>query len=178
MVAGNLVPWHVRCKQVGCVVALVLATAGCGGHKAADERLVQGTGYTFRAPATWQIVRTARQVQAAEGKRSLALVSVSRLPLLRAFRPDLWQKVVPELDRVADGLSRQQQGSVTESNSTTIGGENARRYRIAYDLRGKKLVEEVAFVLRGKTEFLLLCRYEQTASHDACDRLLSSFRLA
>ena len=138
---------------------------------------MQGTGYTFRAPMSWQIVRTARQVQAVEGKGSLALVSVSRRPLLRAFRPELWSKVVPELDRVADALARQQHGSITQSSSTHVAGENARRYKIAYDLRGKKLVEEVGFVLRGRTEFLLLCRYEQTASHDACDRLMSSFRL-
>jgi hypothetical protein len=176
LVAGKVVPWQVRCKRVGCVVAAVLA-AGCGGHRGAEDKLVQGTGYTFRAPASWQVVRTGRQVQAAEGKRSLALVSVSRLPLLRTFRPELWAKVVPELDRVADGLARQQHGSVTESTSARLSDENARRYRIAYDLRGTKLLEEVAFVLRGKTEYLLLCRYEQTASHEACDSLMSSFRL-
>jgi hypothetical protein len=177
LVACRNVPHGNRCKQAVCAIPLVLATLGCGGGKSPDVKLVQGTGYTFRAPASWEIVRTARQVQAAEGKRSLALVSVSRLPLLRTFRPELWAKVVPELDRVADGLARQQRGSIIDSRSTKIAGEDARRYRIAYDLRGKKLVEEVAFVLRGKTEFLLLCRYEQTASHAACDGLMSSFLL-
>jgi hypothetical protein len=158
-------------------VVLVLATLGCGGGGGGDVKLVQGTGYTFAAPRSWQIVRTARQVQAAEGNGSLALVSVSRLPLLRQFRAELWHRVVPELDHVADGLARQQHGSITEAMSIRLAGEDARRYRIAYDLRGTKLVEEVAFVLRGKTEYLLLCRYEQTASHDACDRLIASFRL-
>lgn len=156
---------------------MVLTTLGCGAGPGREAKLVQGTGYTFRAPASWQVVRTARQVQAVEGKGSFALVSVSRLPLRNAFRPELWSKVVPELDRVVDGLARQQSGSITESTSTKIAGEDARRYHIAYDLRGKKLVEEVAFVLRGKTEFLLLCRYEQTVSHAACDDLMASFRL-
>lgn len=151
--------------------------AGCGSGGGVDAKLVHGTGFTFEAPSSWQIVRTSRQVQAAEGGKSLALVSVSRLPLLRAFDPGLWSKVVPELDRVAAGLAHQQQGSVTESSTTHISGRDARRYRIAYDLRGKKLFEEVAFVLRGKTEYLLLCRYEQTGSRSACDRLMSSFRL-
>jgi hypothetical protein len=151
--------------------------AGCGSSGGVAVKLVQGTGYTFEAPASWQVVRTGRQVQAAQGKGSLALVSVSRLPLLRTFDPGLWPKVVPELDRVADGLARQQQGSVTESATTQIARRDARRYRIAYDLRGKKLVEEVAFVLRGKTEYLLLCRYEQTRSRAACDHMMSSFRL-
>ena len=43
---------------------------------------------------------------------------------------------------------------------------------------GKQLVERIAFVLRGKTEYLLLCRYERGGSTDACDGLLTSFRLA
>jgi len=174
---ARILPWGGRRKQAWLVVAVVASALGCGSRPNEAVKLVQGTGYTFDAPAPWQIVRTARQVQAAEGGSSLALVSVSRLPLLRAFRPELWPKVVPELDRVADGLARQQQGSITESTSTRIAEQDARRYRIAYDLRGKKLVEEVAFVLRGKTEYLLLCRYEQTHSHDACDGLRSSFRL-
>ena len=153
--------------------------AGCGGGGAhVVQKVVQGTGYSFSAPTSWQVVRAARQVPAVEGKGSLALVSVSRLPLLHAYSAKLWPKVLPELDRVADGLARQQHGSITDSKTVTISGENARRYKFAYDLRGEKLVEEIAFVLRGKTEFLLLCRYEQSKSHAACDTLMSSFKLA
>ena len=63
------------------------------------------------------------------------------------------------------------------ATTETIAGQQARRYKIAYDLRGKKLVEALAFVLRGKTEYLLLCRYEQSKSAGACDLLLWSFRL-
>ena len=58
-----------------------------------------------------------------------------------------------------------------------LSGQRARLYEVAYDLRGKKLVERLAFVLRGKTEYLLLCRYEQRKSSDACDTLLKTFRL-
>lgn len=151
---------------------------GCGGGGATKElKLIQGTGYSFRAPAGWEIVRTARQVQAAEGGKSLRLVAVSRLPLLHVFKPELWPKVVPELDRVADSVAQQQHGSVTTAEDVKIGGETARRYLIAYDLRGKKLVETIAFVLRGKTEYELLCRYAQDASSDACDTLLRTFTL-
>ena len=154
-----------------------MAAAGCGGGGDEGRKLVQGTGYTFSAPGSWQVVRSARQIQAAEGKGSLSLVAVSRFPLRRSVGTALSEEVVADLNRAADQMSRQLHGSLTESAATTIAGRQARRYKVAYDLRGRKLVETLAFVLRGKTEYLLLCRYEQTASSDACDLLLSSFRL-
>lgn len=172
---GRFVPLRGPCKQA-FFLAAALGVAGCGGG-GIEVRTLAGTGYTFSAPASWAVVRSARQLQAAEGKGSLALVAVSRFPLLHAFRADLWPRVVGELDRAADGIAAQQHGSVTESKDATISGERARRYKVAYDLRGRKLVEEIAFVLRGKTEYLLLCRYEQSGSSSACDRLMSSFSL-
>jgi hypothetical protein len=139
--------------------------------------VVRGTGYRFEAPAGWTIVRSGRQVQAAEGRKSLSLVAVSRFPLLRAAGRRLSAKVVKELDRVATGVAAQQRGSISSSETTDIGGREARRYDIAYEVRGKELVERLAFVLRGKTEYLLLCRFEQGGDTEPCDRLLRSFRL-
>ena len=156
---------------------VAVAAAGCGGGGDQGRKLVQGTGYSFSAPGSWQIVRSARQIQAAEGKGSLSLVAVSRFPLRRPVGTELSKEIVADLDRAADQIARQQHGSLTESAADTIAGRQARRYQVAYDLRGKKLAETLAFVLRGKTEYLLLCRYEQTASSDACALLLSSFRL-
>jgi hypothetical protein len=154
-----------------------VAAAGCGGTGDQGRKLVQGTGYTFSAPGSWQVVRTARQIQAAEGKGSLSLVAISRFPLRRSAGAELSKQLVAKLDRAADQISRQQHGSLTDSATETIAGRAARRYKIAYDLRGKKLVQILAFVLRGKTEYLLVCRDEQTESSEACDLLLASFRL-
>ena len=94
------------------------------------------------------------------------------------FKPALWDKVVPELDRAATAVARQQQGTVSDPRTVTVAGQKARRYDVAYTNQGKQLVERIAFVLRGKTEYLLLCRYERGGSTDACDGLLTSFRLA
>ena len=141
------------------------------------QQVVRGTGYTFSAPRSWQVARTARQVQAVQGGKSFSLVAVSRFPLRRTFTPALWQKVLKELDRVVDGIAHQQNGSVTDATDATIDGQKGRRYQIAYDLHGKKLVERLGFVLRGKTEFFLLCRYEEGKSSTACDTLFSSFTL-
>jgi hypothetical protein len=137
--------------------------------------LIQGPGFAFSAPADWALTRSGQEVRASKG---LAVVSVTRFPLLRAFRPELWPKVVPELDRAAAAVAKQQSGSVTNPQTVTVVGRPARRYDVVYEREGKQLVERIAFVLRGKTEYLLLCRYERGGDTGACDRLLTSFRLA
>jgi hypothetical protein len=107
----------------------------------------------------------------------MQLISVTRFPLLRRFKPTLWDKVVPELDRAAAGVASQQHGTVSDPRTITVAGQKARRYDVAYAAEGKQLVERIAFVLRGKTEYLLLCRYERDGDTRACDRLLATFKL-
>jgi hypothetical protein len=138
------------------------------------ERLVRGAGFSFSAPADWSVARPGREVRASQG---LTLVSVARFSLLRAFRPELWQTVVPELDRAAAEVAAQQNGTVSDPQTVTIAGRRARRYDVAYESGGKALVERIAFVLRGKNEYLLLCRYERGGETRACERLLATFRL-
>jgi hypothetical protein len=150
----------------------VLAVAGCGGGHA-GTRLITGTGFTFSAP-DWTVVRTQRSVQLSQGTQ---LVSVTRFPLLRAYRSALWPKVVPEIDRSATALAAGQKGTVSLRATTTLAGFRARRYDIAYERGGRKLIERVGFVLRGKTEYELLCRFERGKSASACDLLFRSFRL-
>ena len=110
-------------------------------------------------------------MQAAEG---IGVVSVTRYPLVRAFRPELWPKVVPELDRAADAVAKQQSGTVAASRTVDVSGRQARSYDIDYEREGKQLVERITFVLRGKTEYYLLCRYDG-GDTDACERLLATF---
>ena len=174
----RFVPRANPCKQA--LLGAVLLVSGCGGGGKSERppQVVRGTGYRFEAPAGWTIVRSGRQVQAAEGGKSLALVAVSRFPLLRAAKEELSAKVVKELDRVATGVAAQQHGSISSSETTGLSGVQARRYDIAYEARGKQLVERLVFVLRGKTEYLLLCRYEQGGDTGPCSELLRTFRLA
>jgi hypothetical protein len=112
-----------------------------------------------------------------EVSRGIQLVSVTRFPLLRRFRPELWSKVVVEIDRSAAALAAEQKGSVSSRETTTVGGLRARRYDIVYERGGKQLTERVGFVLREKTEYELLCRFERGQSSSACDELFETFRL-
>jgi hypothetical protein len=171
--ASRLVPVPNPCKQAALLVGALLLAAGCGGAKA-KEQTVQGPGYFFAAPGGWTVTRKGAEVQAAGGTQ---LVSVTRFPLVRAFRPALWGRVLPELDHAADTLAQQQQGTVADRATVTVAGLRARRYEVAYARDGKQLVERFAFVLRGKTEYLLLCRYERGGDTRACDGLLATFKL-
>jgi hypothetical protein len=149
--------------------------AGCGGGTSTSKgQVVRGSGYHFSAPAAWAVRRTGREVSLSSG---IEVVSVTRYALLRSFRPELWGRVVPELDRAAAGVARQQQGKVTSSTTGTIAGRRARTYEIAYSRNGKDLVERISFLLREKTEYYLLCRYEGGGDTGACDRLLATFTL-
>jgi hypothetical protein len=148
--------------------------AGCGGGSSTAEKIVRGTGYRFSAPTGWEVSRSPRALRVSQG---VMLLSVTRFPLLRAFRPPLWDHVVPELDRAAKGLAEQQAGEVAGTRTVMISGRRARTYDIDYERDGKALVERIAFVLRGKTEYLLLCRYDRGGDTDACDRLLATFTL-
>lgn len=106
------------------------------------------------------------------------LLSVRRYVLQREFQPQLWAKVVPELDRAADQVAAQQNGTVTERRTMKIAGRDARHYEVDYEDEGTKLTEELGFLLRGKSEYLLLCRYERGGKTDACERLLATFSLS
>jgi hypothetical protein len=110
-------------------------------------------------------------------ENGIDLVSVRRYRLVRPFRPELWQQALPELDRAAEQVATQQSGKVTERKTMTIAGRDGRHYEVEYEHGGKELTEELGFLLRGRTEYLLLCRYERGGDRDACERLLATFTL-
>jgi hypothetical protein len=163
---------------VGLFAALiVLAGCGGGGHKASetDLRTVGGGGYRFSAPSSWSVRRTGRQVTATSGP--VDLVGVTEFTLTRPYRPSLWAKALPALDRTAAGLAAQLGGEVRTRSTVVVAGHRARQYEIDYPGDGKRLVERTAFVLAGRRELQLLCRFERDDDDGACRTLFSSFRL-
>jgi hypothetical protein len=156
---------------------IVLAGCGSGGHKAtaSDVKTVGGGDYRFSAPSSWSVQRAGRQVTAASG--DVDLVGVTTFALARAYRPALWTKAVPALDRAAAALAAQLGGKLRARETVVVAGRRGRRYEIDYRRDGKTLTERTAFVLAGRREHQLLCRFERGGDDGACRTLFSSFRL-
>jgi hypothetical protein len=170
-----------RCKPpLAGLVAAVIVLAGCGsgGHKASSESVqeVLSTDFSFSAPSLWQVRRSGATVAATSGP--VDLVSVTTFPLARRYEPRLWGKVVPALDRAAGQLAIQLHGRLDDSATIVVAGRRARRYDIGFRRSGRKLVERAAFVLTGRREHQLLCRFEAGGDDGACATLFRTFRPA
>jgi hypothetical protein len=160
-----------HCKQAGAIAAVALALAGCGGSGdgTGDLRTVRGIGYSYLAPAAWQ-VRASGRTKEASGDGSA--VSVTRFRLARPFRMAQWPAAVRELDGVATRLADELGGRVADRRTIRLGGRDARVYALEDTDDG---TSQIGFVLDGRAEYQLLCR---GGSDQACARLFSSFRLA
>ena len=153
---------------------------GCGGEGAEplNERRLEGPGFVFSAPATWRIERTERSV-AAHPPEGRELISVTVFRLAKPFRPARWPAAVRELDRVAAQLAARLRGELVARETAPLAGLRSRRYTIAYRAGDEELRQRLAFALRGRREYQLLCRLSgspSAAAAAACERLVSSFR--
>ena len=148
----------------------MLVLAGCGASST-QYRVVEGRGYSFEAPVGWTLVHTPRAVGMQHG--NVDLVQVTRLPLSRRYRPQLFGAVVPELDRTATELARDAGATLQERQTLQVLGQAVRQYELSFPGH----VEQLTFVLRGKSNYQLLCRREDGADDAACKRLVSSFRI-
>jgi predicted Zn-dependent protease len=163
------------------MLAGALALAGCGGGgggsstsagSAGGGQEVKGPGFTFHAPDGWTVKTSPTSAVAGQDKDTF--VSVTVLPLVKPYRPALFLRVARELDRVADDLAKQLGGQVVSSNTVIAAKSRARQYEIEH--RG--LVDRITFVLRGKREYQLTCRWPKADGRpDACDQLAASFSL-
>jgi hypothetical protein len=161
----------------------VLLSAACGGAESeeAGTQLISGPGYTFRAPASWEIERKPRTILVVRPEEA-ETVAVSTFRLARPFRPEIWQRAVKELDRVVRQLAERlsPDAEISAGRTERIAGRRARVYDIRYERAERRLVERVGFVLRGRREYQLLCRWdaeEPETGEEACAELFSSFRL-
>jgi hypothetical protein len=174
--APGLFPGGRARKQLLWSALAAAALAGCGGGEPAPESvMVRGPDFSFEAPGDWDVERTARAVTAADGD---AKVGVLTFRLVRPYTPALWSRVVPELDALARRLAGELDAEVAAKSTVTIDGRRARSFELE---NAKDGTRRLAFVLRGRREYELVCRYpdadDETAAA-ACDRLFGSFRLA
>lgn len=178
-------PRLLRVTHVAFAAALVAgALAACGGESGANRsvptRIVSGPGFTFAAPEGLELARTPRSVTvlpAEEGSQELA--SVTTFPLVKPYRPALWAKASGELDKVARELADSLGGELErEPETVRVGGLRGRLYEIAYEREGAKLRQRLTLLLSRRTEYQLLCRWEDGDDPpQACVALEASFKV-
>jgi hypothetical protein len=101
---------------------------------------------------------------------------VTRLSLRSKYVPSLFDEVTKELDRVTNALAAKLGGKVIARRSVVVGGIRSRQYDVAYEKNGTGLIDRITFVLRGKREYYVLCRWPADEGEpDACGLLQSSF---
>jgi len=132
---------------------------------------VSGSGFRFEAPDGWALKRGGGAVSAANG--DVDLIEVRTFRLVKPYRVALFEATTRELDDVIDRIAKQLSGQVATRETITIAGRKARAYRVDYD--GK--VQEIAFVLRERSEYQLLCRRAAGADGASCSLLRESFAL-
>jgi len=166
--------------SAGACIAVVCALAACGGGGGGGgtshpkTQTVGGSGFTFRAPGDWHVVRRSSVVSASPSPTSTELVSVSVFPLLRTYKPTLFAAVSKELDGDARQLASRLGGTVASSSTVTVAAIRSRQYELSYTAAGHSNRQRITFVLRGKTEYQLLCRWTGSEP-SACAQLEQTF---
>jgi hypothetical protein len=157
--------------------ALLVVAAGCGGDgggntesTVAAGRSISGPGFAFQAPEGWTPKRLPTSAEARQDAATVVSVTVS--PLVKPYRIALFPRAAKELDRVASAYAARLEGTVTNRRTILVAGRKARQYEIAHG----DLVDRITFVLRGRKNFQLTCRWRGADGEpSACAQLVASF---
>jgi hypothetical protein len=156
---------------------MLCVACGGGSKQGVESRRVAGVGFHVAVPAGWTVKRGAKAVTVRR-ESGPALASVTVLALRKRYRPALFDQAAGELDRVSDALAAKLGGKVIARRSIVVAGIRSRQYDLAYERAGSGLIDRITYVLRGMSEYYLLCRWPAGESEpSACALLTESFRL-
>ena len=85
-------------RKQAVAALLALALAGCGSAAKPEGKRVRAAGYSFVAPAGWEVRHAPRKTTVRSGSQVLA---IETFPLVHAYDPLLFAKVKVELDGLA-----------------------------------------------------------------------------
>ncbi|HEX5450097.1 MAG TPA: hypothetical protein VFW85_08575 [Gaiellaceae bacterium] len=129
---------------------------------------VRGSTYSYLAPAGWHVATVKGTTSASKGPQ---LLEVATFPLVKQYNDALFGKVARELGVRMQQVAATLHGKVTHAHTVTVAGIQSHSYAVT---AGSSLLE-YTFVLRGRREYQLLCRYPAGTSNSACVQLLRSF---
>jgi hypothetical protein len=157
-------------------VPLLVVAAGCGSGGGNTEstvaagQSVSGPGFAFQAPEGWTTKLLPTSAEARQDAATVVSVTVS--PLVRPYRIALFPRVAKELNRVASTYAASLKGKVTSRRTVSVAGRKARQYEIEHG----DLVDRITFLLRGRKNFQLTCRWRNADGEpSACAQLAASF---
>ena len=106
------------------------------------------------------------------------LASVTVLRLRKRYRVALFARTARGLDRITRVLADKLNGKVIARRTLVVAGLRSRQYDLAYSRGGAGLIDRITYVLRGKAEYYLLCRWPaDRGKPEACGLLTTSFRI-
>src|SRR4029079_590374 len=133
-------------------------------------------GFRSLAPDSWKVSHDARSATVKPGGDEPTLASVTALKLRPRYAPRLYAKVSKELDSVTSSLADKLNGKVIARRDVVASGIRSRQYELAYEKDGEGLVDRITFVLKGKDEYYVLCRWlADRGEPEACSLLLRTF---
>jgi hypothetical protein len=112
-------------------------------------------------------------ISVAPDTRDVDLVSVSTYRLPRVPR-------TAEIDAAAAQLAQTLEGRIVSTAWVRVAARRSRQFEIAYVAEGEERAVRLTFLLRGRVEFQLLCRWRAPPSDEierACAELHRTFEL-
>ena len=147
------------------------ALAGCGSSSSGGKsQAVAGPGFTFAAPAGWQVTHGDGRASAQHGSD---LVQVVTFKLVKPYSGSLFDAVETELNQRMDEIAQETGGKVVGRRVVTPAGIRSHSYRVD----DGDHVDEYTFVLRSSKEYQLLCRRDSSSSNANCKRLIATFKI-
>jgi hypothetical protein len=157
-------------RLVTLALTVAILAGGCGGTAKPKAQVVSAAGFRFSAPTGWPVTRHGTRVTAGSGDR---LVEVSVFTLVKPYRPALFTAVAGELKVRMDALASRLGGTVRAAGVAAPAGIESHVWRLSDGGH----VDEYTFVLKGRTEYQLLCRRPTGGSDDPCRQLVATFAL-
>ena len=152
------------------------AAAAASSQPVEPDDRGSGTEFLFQAPYSWHVRRRDSQVQAV-AEAGLPRARLRRRSSRSCTRTSRRCSPRRPGSSTADArqLATRLGGTVQQAATVTLAGIKARQYELAYESGGHDFHQRITFVLRGKTEFQLLCRWTGDEP-SACGQLEKTFR--
>ncbi len=172
---------------VSVLLLVVLTVSGCGGDKTSTAKFDTPTyPFSFDYPDGWKVTRNPAFVFGSDDAvRSVGVtlkepddeITVAQYELDKEL-PDGFNANQEEIDRIVRRLTRQSNGSSSDSIEVSFGGIPGYQYVVEYPGgNGVELLTTLTFLFQGKNEFLVNCQSSPAnrAALDAgCEQVLNS----